>query len=771
MNAPFVGQPIPRAEDVRFLTGRARFVDDLRPEGALHAVIARSPHAHARLLGVNKASVEGLRGVVGVIAADDIAHLSAEIPIRLAPLEGFHRFLQRPLASDRVRFVGEAVAMIVATSRHAAEDALERLEVEYEPLPAVVTYDAARKGAARLFPEAGTNVATRYTASMGDAAAAFARADLVIERHMTTHRHTALPLETRGLIAHEEADGILRCWGATKVTQWNRRALAVMLGRPEHSMDLIEVDVGGGFGVKGEFYPEDFLVPFAALRFGAPVKWIEDRREHLLTTNHSREMEATVGIAFARDGTMLGLRAKVSADMGAYVRTNGGVVPAKAAQFLPGPYRMKDVALEVEAVLTNKTPVGTLRGPGRYEAHFFRERLIDIAADELGLDPAEIRQRNLLRPEDMPWSIGNLVPYEPTSAIDSSDVPAAFDAVLNAIGYEELRKEVRKPQPDGRLRGIGLACFVESSGAGPSETARVELNSTGGLRIISGVSTQGQGHQTVLAQIAADAFDSGVPLADIELLNGTASLIEGGFGTYHSRAVVVGGSAIHLAARSLRAKVLRVAATRLQLRAEDLVLAEGHLRRESGVQSLATLAELHGWMREAGEAPDATETFKPDGRTYTCGAHAAHVAVDTETGQVEVLRYIASEDVGRAINPLMVHGQAIGAAVQGIGAAFLDELVYDENGQLLTGSLADYLVATASCFPHIEAITLENSPSTLNPLGAKGAGEGGVVACAAAIGNAIADALRPLGVEINHLPLGPDRLLRLIPEKPIHDSH
>lgn len=766
MNAPFIGQAIPRAEDVRFLTGRARFVDDIRPEGALHAVIARSPHAHARLLGVNKASVVGLPGVAGIITAEDVAHLPTEIPIRLAPLEGFSRFLQRPLASDRVRFVGEAVAVLLATSRHAAEDALERLEVEYEPLPPVVTYEAAREGASLLFPEAGTNIATRYTAAMGDADAAFARADLVIERHMTSHRHTALPLETRGLIAHQEADGILRCWGSTKVTQWNRKALAVMLQRPEHSMDLIEVDVGGGFGAKGEFYPEDFLIPFAALRSGAPVKWIEDRREHLLTTNHSREMEATVAIAFGRDGTMLGMRAKVAADMGAYVRTNGGVVPAKAAQFLPGPYRIKDVALEVEALLTNKTPVGTLRGPGRYEAHFFRERLIDLAAAELGLDPAEIRRRNLLRPEDMPWSIGKLVPYEPPSAVDSSDVPAAFDAALKAIDYETLKRDVRKPHPDGRLHGIGLACFVESSGAGPSETARVELRADGGLRLISGVSTQGQGHQTVLAQIAGEVFGGAVPLDDIELLNGTASLIEGGFGTYHSRAVVVGGSAIHLAAQTLRAKLLRVAAARLQLRAEDLALRGSGLWREGGTQPLATMAELHAWIRAAGEAPDATETFKPDGRTYTCGAHAAHVAVDTETGQVEVMRYVATEDVGRAINPLMIHGQAIGAAVQGIGAAFLDELVYDANGQLQTGSLADYLVATADCFPSIEAITLENSPSTLNPLGAKGAGEGGVVACGAAIANAVADALRPLGVEINHLPLGPDRLLRLIPEKP-----
>ncbi|HYZ30833.1 MAG TPA: molybdopterin cofactor-binding domain-containing protein, partial [Crenalkalicoccus sp.] len=609
-----------------------------------------------------------------------------------------------------------------------------------------------------LFPGYGSNLANRYLAGRGDPDRAFAEADLVIRRSFHAHRHGAAPLETRGLLAVPEADGVLRVYGATKVTQFNRRALARMLGRAEDSLDLVEVDVGGSFGARGEFYPEDFLIPFAALRFGAPVKWIEDRREHLLTCNHSREIDADVELALRRDGSFLGLRATLRADMGAYIRTNGGVVPAKAGQFLPGPYRIPHVALTVESWFTNKTPIGTLRGPGRYETHFFRERLIDIAATDLGLDPAEIRLRNLLTPEEMPYDTGRLVPYEPPSAFDSGDFPQGLRTALEALGYAELKAQAGKPGPDGRRHGIGLACFAESSGAGPSETARVTLCPDGRIEVATGISTSGQGHETVLAQICAESFGGAVPPRDITILHGTASIMPQGFGTYHSRAVVVGGSAILRAAEALRARLLAVAGERLQLRAAELTLREGGVWREGGTAPLADMATLAAWAPEA----SATETFPMPKRTYTCGAHAAHVAVDVETGQVEVLRYIAVEDVGRAINPLLVHGQAVGAAVQGIGATFLDEYVYDAEGQLLTGSLADYLLPTATCFPHVEAITLEEAPSALNPLGAKGAGEGGIVACGAAIANAVASAL---GADVTVLPLSPDRVLRLIPEE------
>lgn len=750
----FVGQPLPRAEDARFLRGESRFVDDLRPDGTLYAVVLRSAHAHALVRGIDAGEALALPGVEGLITAKDIAGMPTEIPLRLAPLDGFDRLLQRPLTAGHARFVGEPLAVLVARDRALAEDALDLIAVDYEPLPPVVNATSALDDASLLFPEHGSNLANRYHTGRGDPDSAFAEADFVVTRRLHAHRHGAAPLETRGLLAVPEADGVLRVYGATKVTQYNRRVLARMLGRTEDSLDLVEVDVGGSFGARGEFYPEDFLIPFAALRFRAPVKWIEDRREHLLSCNHSREIDADVSLALRRDGTFLGLRAVLRADLGAYVRTNGGVVPAKAGQFLPGPYRIPHVALQVDSVLTNKTPVGTLRGPGRYEAHFFRERLIDIAAAELGLDPAAIRLRNLLTPEEMPYDTGKLVPYEPPSSFDNIDVPKAFHAALEALGYAALRAE--RPR-DGRRHGIGLACFAESSGAGPSETARVTLQPGGTLEVATGISTSGQGHETVLAQVCAEVFGGAVPLAAVTILHGTASIMPQGFGTYHSRAVVVGGSAIHQAAGALRAKLLDVAAARLQLRAEDLTFRDGGIWREGGVVPLAGMADLAGWAPEA----SAIETFPMPKRTYTYGAHAAHVAVDPETGQVEVLRYIAVEDVGRAINPLLVHGQAIGAAVQGIGATFLDEYVYDAAGQLLTGSFADYLLPTATCFPNVEGITLEDSPSALNPLGAKGAGEGGIVACGAAIANAVANAL---GADVTTLPLSPDRVLRLIPE-------
>jgi carbon-monoxide dehydrogenase large subunit len=758
---------MPRNEDARFLTGRACFVDDLLPAGTLHAVVVRSPHGHAAILGIDASAVLAVPGVVGVITGEDIAGCTAEIPVRLGPLPGFDRFLQRPLATDRVRYVGEPVAVVVADDRYVAEDAAELLMVDYHPLPAVTDVHQALRDEVVLHPGRGTNLASRYQVANGDADAAFAAADLVVRRVMKVHRHAASPLETRGLLAAEDpSDGVLRVWGATKVTQWNRRALATMLRRPVASIDLIEVDVGGSFGARGEFYPEDFLVPFAALRFGAPVKWIEDRREHLTASNHSRELETELSLALRRDGTILGLRAHVRGDMGAYVRTNGGVVPSKAAQFLPGPYRIPNVSVEVEALLTNKTPVGTMRGPGRYEANFFRERLMDIAAAELGIEPAELRRRNLVTPAEMPHDIGRLVPHEAASEFDGGDFPAALRRCLEAVDYDALAGRVQGREIDGRRHGIGLCCFVESSGAGPSEVARVRLLPGMEVEVATGISTWGQGHETVLAQICADALGGAVAPDRIRVLHGTTSLIEGGNGTYHSRAVVMGGSAVKMAGEALAARLLAVGAKHLQLRAEDLRLRDGGVWREDGQVPLASLDQLLDWATEAGEAAEATETFVQSKRTYTYGAHVAHVAVDVETGQVEVLRYVSVEDVGRAINPLMVHGQAIGAAVQGMGPAFLDEFVYDSDGQLLTGSLADYLLPTATCFPNVEAITLEDSPSRLNPLGAKGAGEGGIVGCGAALANAVAQALRPLGTEIVALPLGPDRLLRLIPETP-----
>jgi carbon-monoxide dehydrogenase large subunit len=632
---------------------------------------------------------------------------------------------------------------VLADTPGLAEDCVDALALDFDPLPPIPNRIAAAT-AAPLFPGTATNAAAHYTAGRGDPAAAFAHAPYTRREHFSVQRHTAAPMETRGLLA--TWDGTLRVWGASKVPFFNRRTLAAMMDLPQHAIELHEIDVGGGFGVRGEFYPEDFLIPFAARHTGRPVKWIEDRREHLMATNHSREVECSLEIACDSDGTILGLRGEVWADMGAYIRTNGGVVPSKAAQFLPGPYRIADVGVVVWAMLTNKTPTGTYRGPGRFEANFFRERLFDMAAADLGIDPVAFRRRNLLTSAELPYAIGNLVPYEAESHYDTGDYHETLDRCLAEIRWNE-RAALQGTQLGHRYVGTGLACFVESGGAGPRENARIVLEPDGTAMVYVGSSALGQGIETALSQVAADALE--MPLERIRLLHGSTTYVSEGWGTYHSRAIVMGGSAIQDAGTSLLAAIRNAAAPTLGCTPAEITL-DGPLVR--GPVASLPLSDLPLTLRTA------EGTFASTVRTYSYGAHAAHVAVDPRTGHVEVLDYVAVEDIGRAVNPAIVHGQAIGALVQGLGGVFLDHLVYDDQAQLLTGSLADYLLPTATDFPNIRAITLQNHPSPSNPLGAKGAGEGGLVAVAATIGNAVAAALRPLGVQPNHLPLSP-RLL------------
>jgi carbon-monoxide dehydrogenase large subunit len=761
-SAGFVGRPMPRSEDARFLTGRSCYVGDFERDGLCHAAVVRSPRAHARLTSIRGDDALALPGVLGVLTFADLGDLGGPIPIRLAPLPGFERYLQPPIARDRVRYVGEPVAVVVAEDRYVAEDAAERIAAEYEPLDPVVDVAHALADRTLLHEDTGTNVASRYTVSRGDPASAFAAAEYTRREVFRCQRHTAVPLETRGLVAEWDAGARrLTVWGATKVTFFNRAALARMLGLPEPSVELVELDVGGSFGVRGEFYPEDFLIPLAAMRMGRPVKWIEGRREHLLAANHSREMECELETAARRDGTILGLRARLLVDMGAYVRTNGGVVPAKAAQFLPGPYRIPHVACEVSALLTSKTPVGTYRGPGRFEANFFRERLIDLMASDLGLDPVDVRFRNLLTPAELPYDLGQLVPYEAGSAYDSGDYASALRQALAAIDYPRLAA-LSGTVVDGRRHGVGIGCFVESGGAGPAETARVVVKRPGCVELYTGWASSGQGHETVMAQILADALS--VPFEWVRVFHGTTGFVDEGYGTYHSRAVVVGGSAITVAAATLLHQIRALAAARSGLDEAELECKNGDVHRrghagEAPVLSLSTLASEGS--AEAAAALEAVGRFRPGKLTFSYGTQIAHVAVDPDTGAVDVLRLVAVEDVGRAVNPLLVHGQAIGAAVQGLSGTFLEHLVYDETGQLVTGTLADYAMPTSLAFPTIEAITLEEAPSELNPLGAKGAGEGGIVATGAAA-NAVAAALAPLGVVVRELPLSPSAVAALV---------
>jgi aerobic carbon-monoxide dehydrogenase large subunit len=718
----------------------------------------RSSVAHARIATIETGTALKLAGVHAVFTAADIDGPVPTIPMRLAPIAGFERFLQPVIARDKVRYVGEPIAVVLADTRAIAEDALELIDVTMESLAPIPDWRASETDRTLLFEDIKTNLAARYSAGFGDVEHAFAKADYVRSESFRSHRHTAAPMETRGVVAEwDSATGRLVVNGATKVTFFNRRALASMMNLPESAIDLIELDVGGGFGVRGEFYPEDFLIPFAARKIGKPVKWIEDRREHLLAINHSREIDCELEIACKQDGTILGLRGKIFADMGAYIRTNGGVVPAKAAQFLHGPYRIPNIKLDVAAFMTSKTPVGTYRAPGRFEANFFRERLFEMAALDLGIDPVAFRRKNLIREEELPYSIGQLVPYENETAYDSGDYHAALDRCLKEIGWEE-KSRLQGRFVDGRYHGLGLACFVESGGAGPRENTRMFLEVDGTVTVNMGSSALGQGLETVFAQIAGDAMS--LPFESFRILHGSTTLVDQGFGTYHSRALVMGGSAVLDGAKNLLEAIRNAAAAQFGCGADAITIKDGHALAPGG--RTASFADIATTAAKSGQRIVVDGTFANTKRTYSYGAHATHVAVDARTGHVEVLDYVAIEDVGRAVNPAIVHGQAMGALVQGLGGVFLDHLIYDQDAQLLNASFADYLLPTCTDFPNIRGVTMELRPSPSNPLGAKGAGEGGLVAVAAAVGNAVASALASLGVNPTELPLTPPRLWREI---------
>jgi aerobic carbon-monoxide dehydrogenase large subunit len=749
-----VGSPIERFEDLRFLRGRGEYVDDLACEDVLHAAILRSSVAHGRIRSIDVAPARALSGVRAVITAKEIGNPVPRVPMRLQPLPDFEPFGQPVIAETKVRYVGEAIAVVLADTAAIAEDALGLIEVDIETLPAVADRQASAQGASLLFEDAGSNLAIKFHAVRGDAAAAFRDAAYVRRESFRTQRHMALPMEPRGLVARWDAPRErLTVWGGAKVLFFNRRTLAKQFGLPEEAVEIIENDVGGGFGARGEFYPEDFLIPFAARHTGRPVKWTEDRREHLMCVNHAREAECDIEIACARDGTILGLRGHAYVDVGAYMRTNGAVGARNVAQFMSGPYRIANIDIDVALLLTNKTPVGTYRGPGRFETDFFRERLLDMVAQDLELDRVEFRRRNLVLQGEMPYSIATITPFESKDEFDSGDYNATLDRCLAEIGWSEKAKLAGK-LIDGRYHGVSVGCFIEGGAAGPKESARIVLEPDGCYSVYVGSSAIGQGLETAFAQIAADALE--VPLERIRgVFHGSTSYVSDGYGAYHSRSVVMGGSAMLDAASKLREALRVAAAARLGCAPNEISIIDGSKAVAPGGRSVA-LAEL------AGEGISAEGAFLNKKHTYTYGAHAAHVAVDPKLGHVELIDYVIVEDCGRIINPLTVHGQAIGSAVQGLGGAMMEHLVYDQQAQLLTGSLADYLIPTASDFPKIRAVVLENHPSPINPLGAKGAGEGGIIAAGGVMANAVASALATFGVQPRELPLTPTRIWELV---------
>jgi carbon-monoxide dehydrogenase large subunit len=748
----YVGSPIERTEDLRFLRGRGQYLDDVDREGQWHAAVLRSPLAHGNIVKLDTTAALAMDGVHAVIAASDIPGPIPTIPFR-RPNPTIAPYAQPVIASGKVRYVGEPLALVLADSAERAEDAVQEIIVEIDALPAVVDWRGATACGPLLFEGTAGNVASTFKARFGDADAVFREAPYVRRERFSVQRHTALPMETRGLLAEWSAvDGRMTVSGAAKLPFFNRRALASMLGLEETSVDYIEFDVGGGFGARGEFYPEDFLVAFAARKFGRPIKWVEDRREHFLSIAHSREMEADLEIACTLDGYILGLRGEINVDIGAYVRPNGMTPVRNVAQFIPGPYRIPNLSFDSRGVVTNKTPAGTYRGPGRFEGCFFCERLIEIAAKELRIDRVEMRRKNLLTDADMPYALATVLPNDGfgETACDSGDYRVTFDRCLQEFRWDE-KKAIAGTPIEGRYHGVAVGCFIEGGGSGPRENAKATLEVDGSISISVGSSAIGQGVETVMAQIAADTLE--IPIDGVRILHGSTNLLKEGFGSYGSRASVMGGSAIVVACKNLLDRFRQAAADALSIPVNEIMVTSGVARAPDG--RTVPLAAFAGRLAVEG-------TFSNSKQTYTYGTAAAHVAVDPRTGHVDVLEYLVVDDVGRIVNPLTLHGQVIGAAVQGLGGVFSEHLPYDASGQLLVGSLADYMLPLSTDFPNIKAISMESYPSPNNPLGVKGAGEGGVIPVAGVLANAIASALSSMNVEPRDLPLTPPRLWNLI---------
>lgn len=759
----YIGQALERKEACRLITGRGCFVGDLALPGMLEGAVFRSSHAHGRIVRLDTAKALSLSGVVAIYTASDIGNIDG-FPTTFIPGPELALSFQKPLARNKVCYVGEPLAFVVAVDRCTAEDAIELIEVEIEPIDAIV--DARRAvdpGVPLLHEGTNGNVVFQLRDRKGDVDQAMRNAAHRLRRSFSTHRHTGVPMETRGLLAqYEQSSGLLTVWGPTKIIHRTRKILADLLKFPEERIRCIEPDVGGGFGFRGEFFPEDFLVPWAAVRLNRPVRWIEDRQEHFLATNHSRQQWHDLEIGFDDEGRLLVMRDQILMDMGAYIRPNGLVAPTHTVASLPGPYRVPAFDIQFSCVLTNKTPHGSYRGPGMYEACFVRERAIDMIARHLAIDPADVRRLNMVRPEEMPYSVGTHE-YGHEVVFDGGDYRATLNGALRELDYEGARALQRQQRAQAKYFGIGIASFVEPSGIGTSETARVVLEKSGRVTLYTGTASVGQGVDTALAQICADTL--GADFEDVVVQRGDTSIIPEGGGAWGSRTTVLGGSAVFEASQQLREKLLLLASLRLQAPKESVRIERGVVTVEGEPHASLGLRDIAALPQSAAADLDVSHTFRQPRITYAYGSAAALVEVDPGTGAIIIHKYVIVSDVGKIINPAIVEGQMIGGMAQGLGGALLEELVHDEQGQLLTTTFADYLVPTACEMPREVIVrVLQASPSPLNPLGVKGAGEGGIVPAGAVLANAVADALAPFGVDISSLPLTHDRIRALVRE-------
>jgi carbon-monoxide dehydrogenase large subunit len=768
-----------RREDGRLLTGRGQFIADLALPGMLHAVFVRSQVAHGRIRSVDVARAAAMPGVAHVLTGAELqrlvppvagAQLSLPSKWRTQVRHSIRNPQQPMLAADKVRHVGEAIAVVVAESRYQAQDAAELVAVDTEPLSAVVDVEASlTPGSAIIHEEFATNLIGELAIEKGQVAAALSSAPLKLRRLFYTHRYAGIPMECRGVIgAYDQRTDSVTIWSSTQVVHSVRREAASVLRLPEARVRCVALDVGGGFGTKGHVYPEDLLIPFVARLVGRPVRWIEERQEHLLCACHSRDQLHEVEVGFDRNGQVIAFRDQFLVDCGAW-NPIGAAIAYNTAVHLLGPYKTANFAATARVVATNKVPNAPYRGAGRPEAAFAMERSLDLIARELGLEPAEVRRRNMVQPQEMPYAVG--LPYRDGEPIvyDSGDFPGGLDKVLEAVGgLPAFRARQREAQQQGRYLGLGVASYVEGTGVGPFESAIVRIEPGGSIFVTSGACSQGQGMETIFAQVAADLWS--VEPRDVVVSLGDTSLIAMGFGTIASRSTVTLSAAIHHASERLRTKVFAIAGNMLECAPADLELRHGKVGVVGAPGMEVTLAAVAqaarpGWDHKRPQGVDAglEEAFywEPPTVTWSNATHLALVEVDIASGRIEIEQYVVAHDCGVIVNPMLAEGQVVGGTVQGIGGVLLEEFVYDKQGQLLTGSLMDYALPRADDSPNIQLLH-QQSPSPLNPLGVKGLGEGGAIAPPAAIANAVCDALATFKVELNATPIKPEHIVRAV---------
>ena len=757
MKAKYIGQSVLRLEDLPLVTGRGRFAADIVFANQLHMRVVRSGHAHGRIRSIDLSRARATPGVFAAWIAADVAGLQP-IALREGPDAKLDPYLQPVLAGERVRYVGEPVAVVFAEDPYLAEDAADLVSVEVEELPAVLE---AHETPSEFAPGRLTEPLV-IRKGYGDVEAAFRAAHAVIELDLSIGRHSGVPLETRGAIARYDAGrDLIQMYGAAKVPHRTRDGIARVLGRDPATVHLYEGHVGGGFGVRGEVYPEDVLVCLGALRLGRPVKWIEDRYENLIATNHSREQRHRVRAAVDRGGCILALDDEFYHDQGAYPRTHGARVVDLTAGMLPGPYHVPAYRVAGHYRLTNKTPAATYRAPGRYEGSFVRERLMDAIAQRLGLDPVEVRRRNLIPKTAFPYrreldAIGDEV------VLDSGDYNGLLDKALAGIGWDALQKDLKRRRAAGESVGAGVAMYLEKSGLGPRDGARISVDGLGDVEVVTGSASLGQGVETAMAQICADAL--GVDYRRVRVIHGQTDRIAKGIGAHASRATVMTGSAVHVAASNLRAKAIEAAARLMKVPADALDVIDGRVVRKDSPDAISIeLGEVARSMASVPDAPglSAEGWFETEHMNYPYGVQVAVVKVDRETGGVQVEKFLIAYDVGRAVNPMMIEGQIAGGFAQGLGGALLEEFQYDERGQPLSVTFADYLLPTLSETPMVDVIVSQDAPSPRNPLGLKGAGEAGVTAVGAALAAAIDDAVGIPGA-VTRLPVTPMRLKEIL---------